>query len=183
MPVAQAVQVVNVYGTNAESVFTFLDTAFDKQSAIVGTTTNAMSYDDVVKLVSDWATYNTGVTSANYYTGMDTTTTVGSQCSVDARNTWKYIALQGSIEIILCAVEMCDDTTGILVYITCFNTSLLIFSLSSSSLLQECSRRRCSTWTGCSSRASRPWTTGGPPSTPFWFKHCHQCCAESVVSG
>jgi hypothetical protein len=55
-----------------------------------------MSHDDVVDLVASWATLNTGVTSAQYYEGMNTSTVVGNQASVDTRNTWKYCAINGA---------------------------------------------------------------------------------------
>ncbi len=109
--IAQAAQVVGVFGTEKEAVFTFFNTAFDKQSAVVGTTTDKMSHDDVVELVADWATYNTGVTSAQYFEGMNTSTTVGNQCSVDTRNTWKYSAINGEfvcVCLFICVERDCD---------------------------------------------------------------------------
>lgn len=92
---AQAAQVVSTFGKSHESVFTFIDTAFANQGKIVGTTTDSMTHDEVVVIVADWATFETGVTSEQYYEGMNTSTTVGNQASVTARNSWKYCAIQG----------------------------------------------------------------------------------------
>jgi hypothetical protein len=102
---AQAAQVVNKFGSNSEAVFTYFNTAFEKQSAIVGTTTNALSYNEVVDLVSEWAIINTGVSIEQYYEGMNTSTTVGNQCSVDSRNMWKYCAIQGMFQTPLYRVD------------------------------------------------------------------------------
>lgn len=98
---SQAAQVVNVYGKDAEAVFTYMNTVYENQDAIVGETTNSMTYDQVVDMAAEWATYKTGVKKADYYTGMNASTTVGNQCSVDARNMWKYGAVQGLFVTIL----------------------------------------------------------------------------------
>lgn len=93
--VAKAAQVVNVFGSDADSVFKFIDIAYDQQPAIYNAATADMTYNQVVDLVATWATDGTGATTENYYTGMNSSTTIGSQCEMNARYAWKYIAIQG----------------------------------------------------------------------------------------
>lgn len=91
---AKAAQVVQYYGEK-DAVFTFFDTAYAKQPAIYNAATADMTYNQVVQLVSSWATAGTGVTDDQYYTGMNSSTTVGNTNEMNARYMWKYITLQG----------------------------------------------------------------------------------------
>lgn len=92
--VAKAAQVVQAYG-KPDSVFTFFDTAYAKQPAIYNAATLDTTYNEVVDLVGSWATAGTGVTLEQYNTGMNSSTTIGQQCEMNARYQWKYITLQG----------------------------------------------------------------------------------------
>jgi hypothetical protein len=92
---AKAAQVVKAYGSNSESLFTFFDTVFTNQAAIWNANTVDKTYNQVVSLVEDWAITNTGVTSSQYYNGMNSSTTIGSQCEMNARYMWKYNTIQG----------------------------------------------------------------------------------------
>lgn len=86
---AKAAQVVSAYGT-PDAVFTYFDTCYAKQPAIYNSATADMTYNEVVKLVGDWATTDTGVTSDQYYAGMSNST-----YEMNARYQWKYTTLQG----------------------------------------------------------------------------------------
>lgn len=90
---AKAAQVVQANG-NSDAVFKFFDTAYIKQPAIYNSATADMTYNEVIKLVGDWATADTGVTLDQYYTGMNSSTPIGQQCEMNARYMWKYITLQ-----------------------------------------------------------------------------------------
>ena len=93
--VAKAAQVVYMLGSNTDAVFTFFDTAYANQAEIYNSATADMTYNDVVKLVSSWATLDTGLTSDQYYTGMDSSTVIGNQCEMNTRYMWKYNCIQG----------------------------------------------------------------------------------------
>lgn len=92
---AKAAQVVNAFGTDSESVFTFFDTAYANQPAIYNSATADMTYNEVVALVQGWATEGTGVTADQYTTGMNSSTTIGSTLEMNARYMWKYNTIQG----------------------------------------------------------------------------------------
>ncbi len=85
---------MQAYGA-PDAIFTYMDTAFSKQSSIYNSVTADMSYNEVLALVESWATTNTGVTSEQYYNGMNSSTTIGSTCEMNARYMWKYTCLQG----------------------------------------------------------------------------------------
>jgi hypothetical protein len=72
-----------------------MDTAYAKQSSIYNSVTMDMSYNEVLALIEEWATAGTGVTSDQYYSGMNSSTTVGQQSEMNARYMWKYTCLQG----------------------------------------------------------------------------------------
>lgn len=93
--VAKAAHVVNAFGSNADSVFTFFDTAFANQASIYNSVTADMTYNQVVDMVSEWAVSGTGVTKDNYDTGMNSSTSIGSQCEMNTRYMWKYVTIQG----------------------------------------------------------------------------------------
>lgn len=91
---AKAAQVVSYYGSSPEAVFTFFDTCYAKQPAIYNSATADMTYNQVLQLVADWAVAGTGVSTAQYYAGMNSSTSVGSSCEMGARYMWKYCTLQ-----------------------------------------------------------------------------------------
>lgn len=92
--VAKAAQVVQVLGDD-NAVFTFFDTAYANQAEIYNTNTMDSTYNDIVKLVSDWAVKGTGLTEDQYYVGMNSSNAVGSQCEMNTRYMWKYVCIQG----------------------------------------------------------------------------------------
>ena len=64
-----------------------MDTAYAKQSSIYNSVTMDMTYNQVLSLVETWVVAGTGVSSEQYYTGMNSSTTVGQQCEMNARYT------------------------------------------------------------------------------------------------
>lgn len=88
---AKAAQVVSAYSSDAEAVFRFFDTTYAKQPAIYNSATADMTYNEVLALVAPW----TGLSDAQYYEGMNSSTTTGSTCEMNARYMWKYVTLQG----------------------------------------------------------------------------------------
>lgn len=93
--VSKAAQVVHAFAKNPEAVFTFFDTAYAEQPAIYNSATADKTYNQVVDLVSAWAVRDTGVTLDQYYTGMNSSTQIGSTCEMNTRYMWKYITIQG----------------------------------------------------------------------------------------
>lgn len=91
--VAKAAQVVYTLGADG-AVFTFFDTAYANQPEIYNSATADMTYNEIVKLVSSWAVSGTGLTEEQYYIGMNSSTTIGSQCEMNTRYMWKYNCLQ-----------------------------------------------------------------------------------------
>lgn len=91
--VAKGAQVVNAYA-GSEAAFKYIDTSYAKQPAIYNSATADMTYNEVVELVSDWAV-SSGITKDQYYNGMNSSTTIGSQCEMNTRYMWKYVTLQG----------------------------------------------------------------------------------------
>jgi hypothetical protein len=91
--VNKAAHVVNFYGNNSEAVFHFFDVAFDNQGEIYTSTTADMTYNQVVNLVSDWAVDGTGLSKDQYFSGMNSSTTIGSQLEMATRYMWKYTTL------------------------------------------------------------------------------------------
>ena len=101
---AKAAQVVNYYGAE-EAVFTFINTNFAQQSKIYNSATADMTYNDVVKFVAQWATDGTGVTEDQYFTGMNTSTSIGSTLEMNARYMWKYSTIQGDFATPFFAID------------------------------------------------------------------------------
>jgi len=102
LPYHQQAFIVNkaaqaVYFYQPESVFTFMDTAYANQALIYNSATADMSYNEVKKLVSSWATNGTGVTEEQYYRGMGwaegTGTPDGQTIEMNARYMFKYCSL------------------------------------------------------------------------------------------
>lgn len=91
--VSKAAHVVNAFA-GAEAAFKYIDTSYIKQPAIYNSATADMTYNQVVDLVSSWAV-SSGITKDEYYTGMNSSTSIGSQCEMNTRYMWKYITLQG----------------------------------------------------------------------------------------
>jgi len=90
---AKAAQVVNYYGTT-NAIFTFMDTAYALQSQIYNSATSDMTYNQVVQMVAPWATKDTGVTSDDYFIGMNSSTSDGGTIEMSARYMWKYSCLK-----------------------------------------------------------------------------------------
>lgn len=90
---SKAAAVVNKFGAPG-SVFTYMDTVFAQQSEIYNAATADMTYNEVIKLVSAFATSGTGVTDADYYLAMNSSNPVGSSIEMSARYMWKYATLQ-----------------------------------------------------------------------------------------
>ena len=89
----QAAQTVNYFGPEG-AIFTFMDTAMKNQPQIYNSQISNLSYNQVVDLVSSWAVDGTGITLDQYYEGMNSSTTVGSQMQMNSHYGWKYGALQ-----------------------------------------------------------------------------------------
>jgi hypothetical protein len=92
--VNKAANVVSYYG-NADAVWTFFDTAFENQGLIYNSATYDTTYHQVVDIVAAWAVNGTGVTTAQYYTGMNSSNAVGQQLEMRTRYMWKYSTIHG----------------------------------------------------------------------------------------
>ena len=102
---AKAAQVVDYYGVKG-SVFTFFDTSFANQPLIYNTATADSTYNEVVALVSEWATAGTGVSYNDYYVGMNNTAnTIGNTLEMNARYMWKNACLKEAYATPLFAVN------------------------------------------------------------------------------
>lgn len=91
---AKAAQVANALGKDAETVFRFMDVSYEQQAQIYNTATADLTYTQVVDLVGTWAVA-AGLTQEQYVLGMNSSSTVGNQCEMNARYMWKYVTLQG----------------------------------------------------------------------------------------
>ena len=87
---SKAANCVNFFSPDA--IFKFMDTCFDNQAEIYNSATADMSYNDVVALVEPWAV-SAGITSEQYYEGMNTSTTNGNAIEMNARYMFKYATL------------------------------------------------------------------------------------------
>jgi hypothetical protein len=92
--VAKAAQLVKFY-TDGKGVFTFMNTAIVNQPAIYNTATADMTYNEVVRLVETWAVNGTGLTSAQYYEGMDRDNDSGNIIEMNTRYMWKFATSHG----------------------------------------------------------------------------------------
>eukprot|EP00597_Dinobryon_sp_UTEXLB2267_P017976 CAMPEP_0201104706 /NCGR_PEP_ID=MMETSP0812-20130820/40727_1 /ASSEMBLY_ACC=CAM_ASM_000668 /TAXON_ID=98059 /ORGANISM="Dinobryon sp., Strain UTEXLB2267" /LENGTH=197 /DNA_ID=CAMNT_0047364065 /DNA_START=17 /DNA_END=610 /DNA_ORIENTATION=+ len=90
---AKAAQVVNYYGAKS-AIFTFMDTAYALQPQIYNSATSDMTYNQVVRMVSNWATKDTGVSTDDYFIGMNSSTSIGSTIEMSTRYMWKYSCLK-----------------------------------------------------------------------------------------
>ncbi len=93
--VAKAAQLVQQLG-NPDAVYTFFDTAFANQALVTTENTYDTTYNEVVKIVADWAVQGTGVTTEKYYLGMNSNTPVGSQIEMETRYMWKQACIEGA---------------------------------------------------------------------------------------
>jgi hypothetical protein len=91
--VAKGAQAVNAF-SGADAAFKYIDISYAKQPAIYNSATADMTYNEVVDLVSEWAIAS-GISKEQYYTAMNSSTTIGSQCEMNTRYMWKYVTLQG----------------------------------------------------------------------------------------
>ncbi len=89
---SKAASVVNYY-TSLDSVFTYFDTVYANQAQIYNSATADKTYNEVVSLVGEWATLNTGLNSKQYYEGMNQSTSIGSTCEMNTRYMFKYLTL------------------------------------------------------------------------------------------
>ena len=103
--VAKAAQVVNAFGSSTTSVFTYMNHVFSEQDLIYNSATADMTYNEVIKLVSTFATNDTGVNEVNYYIGMNSSTTIGSLIEMNTRYMWKFCALRGAYGTPLYAIN------------------------------------------------------------------------------
>lgn len=92
---AKAAQTVNYFG-DKHAVFRFMDIAYDKQPLIYNSATADTTYNQVVALVSTWATEGTGVTADEYFIGMNSSNAVGSSIEMNARYVWKNACLRSA---------------------------------------------------------------------------------------
>jgi hypothetical protein len=92
--VAKAAQVVDQLGSK-DSVFAFFDIAFDKQPLIYNSATYDTTYNQVLAIVEPWVTLAANISSSDYYNAMNSSTTIGKTCEMNARYMWKYVTLQG----------------------------------------------------------------------------------------
>jgi hypothetical protein len=89
---SKAASCVNYY-CSSEAVFTFFDTVYANQALIYNSATANMTYNEVVDLVEGWALDGTGLTSAQYAEGMNSSTTAGSSIEMNSRYMFKYATL------------------------------------------------------------------------------------------
>ena len=92
---AKAAQTVNYFG-HKYAVFKFMDTAYENQPLIYNSATADTTYNQVVSLVSSWATEGTGLTADEYFIGMNSSNAVGSTIEMSARYVWKNACLKSA---------------------------------------------------------------------------------------
>ena len=76
-----------------DAIFTFMDTAYANQDQIYTSTTADMTYNEVIALVEQWTIEGTGLTSEQYYVGMNSSTAAGNAIEMNSRYMFKYSAL------------------------------------------------------------------------------------------
>ena len=89
---SKAATIVKNYG-GLDSAFIFMDTCFEYQSQIYNDATADLTYNQVISLISKWATNGTGVTTTQFYEGMNRSTAIGQQLEMNTRYMWKYSTL------------------------------------------------------------------------------------------
>jgi len=95
---SQAAQTVDYFGDEG-AVFNFMDLAMKNQPTIYNDQIANMTYNQVVDLIGSWAMEGTGVTSDEYYTGMNTSTDVGNAMEMNVHYAWKFGALHDIFQL------------------------------------------------------------------------------------
>ena len=87
--VAKSAQLVSVYGTSSESVFTFMDSAFAQQPTIYNSATMDLIYNQIVDLIGSGWLAGTGVSENAYTVAMNSS----SPIEMETRYQFKFSAL------------------------------------------------------------------------------------------
>lgn len=73
----------------------YMNSIMENQPMFYNSATASMTYNDVLKMVASSACNGTGLTSEEFYEGMDPRTTAGNTIEMFTRYEWKYSVVHG----------------------------------------------------------------------------------------